>query len=147
MARSNALRRRFDIFNLASFGVIAFIALVILLLRKHSFLTAIVVGIGWAGVAHGLAWGIAEVLAPGWVIQWRQRLISGIEDWRKPVGRYFSEKLDATGEEPWKNSRARRRIRSLGTLLTALWLATAVVLILIPGLLDRLYSALLRLPP
>lgn len=146
MASDNAFSRRFDIFNYASFGAITVVAVVALLLQRHSLGTAIVVGIGWAGVAHGLGWGTAEVIAPGWVIRWRQRLISGIEDWRRPIGQYFSERFHATGDEPWRDASARRRVRFLGMALTAFWLAVAVGLIWIPDRLDRFYSGLLHLP-
>ena len=145
MASGNALRRRFDMLSFASFGVIACLALVSLIFQKHNFLTAAVVGIGWAGVAHGLAWGLAEIFAPGWVIQWRQRLISGDRGLHETVGRYFSEKLNATGDEPWKAASARRRLRLLGTFLTGFSLTVAAALIWIPEPLDRLYSALFHL--
>jgi len=92
-----------------------------------------------------LAWGLAEIFAPGWVIQWRQRLISRDRGLHETVGQYFSEKLNATSDEPWKQPSARRRLRLLGTFLAGFSLTVAVVLIRIPEPLDKLYSALFHL--
>ncbi len=142
MGNRNALRRWFDIFSFGAFGAIAVVASAALLFQRHSFFTAILIGVLWASVAHGLAWGLAEVVAPAWVIQRRQRLVSRLEDWRKPVGRYFSERLRASEKEPWKSPRARRRIRLLGAFLTAFWLLVAAALVWLPGLLDSLFSRL-----
>jgi hypothetical protein len=143
--RNNSLRRRFDIFTLGSAGAITIIATSILLFERHTVFTAILVGICWAGVAHGLAWGLAEVVAPGWVLEWRHRLISGNEGWRKPVGQYFSVRFGALGQEPWKSPIARSRLRSVGILLAGFSGVVAAALLLIPGLLDQLFSTLLNL--
>ncbi len=141
-AANDQISRRFDVFSLLSAGGIAVVAFAILLGQRHSFVTALVVAMAWAGAVQGLAWGLAEVIAPGRVIRWRQRLISGHQDWRYPVGQYFSKKFDVLGPEPWKNPIARRRIRLLGLFLTATGIGLAAILVWIPGMLDNLVAGL-----
>lgn len=139
-AANDQVTRRFNLFSLLSAGGIALIAFAILLRQRHSLVTAVVVALAWAGAVQGLGWGLAEVIAPGRVIRWRHRLIPGQQDWRYPVGQYFSKKFDVLGPEPWKNPIARRRIRLLGLFLTITGIGLAAVLVWIPGVLDNLVA-------
>jgi len=67
----------------------------------------------WGAVPQGLAWGLAELISPGWVIHWRHKLIAGAGDIRKPVGDYFSAVSATTGPEPSKSDTARTGVRDL----------------------------------
>lgn len=137
--RSNSLRRTYNIAALGSFAVVGASAFTILLVLHRTVATALIVGLSCGAVPQGLGWGVAELLAPGWVIRWRQSLISGTTDYRKAVGDYFSDRFAITGSEPWKSPVARKRVRLLGALLTAIWLAIVAVLVWLPPYLDAFF--------
>jgi len=137
---TNALRRKFDIATYVSYVIFAAIAMVVVLFLRHSVLTAIVAGMAWGAAPQGLAWGVADAIAPGWVIRWRQRLIADAGDIRKPVGDYFSDMLAVTGDEPWTSRKARFRIRVLGVGLTAFWVVWTALLVWVLPFADTLWT-------
>jgi hypothetical protein len=130
------MRRTFDMATFATYMVTAGVAFALLLALHHSFMAAFIAGIAWGAVPQGLAWGLAELIAPGSVIRWRHKLLAGDGDIRKPVGDYFSRLFATTGPEPWESNIARRRVRALGVGLTAFWLACIALLLWIPPFLD-----------
>jgi len=132
------LRRTFDVVSIGSYVLTAIVAVIVLLALHHNFFTAFVVGMAWGAVPQGLAWGLAELVAPGWVIRWRQKLIGGAGDVRKPVGDYFSRLFATTGPEPWTSAEARKRVRTLGVGLTVFWVVCLWLLVWLPPHLDSL---------
>jgi hypothetical protein len=140
MASSNPDRSRYNLLAFGSMGVVGVFAVAALLLLHHNLVTAVLLGFAWALVSQGIAWGVAELVVPGWVLKWRARLIAGTTDWRKPVGEYFSQKFEATGAEPWTNPQAIKRIRLLGMGLTTVWLMIVGLLLWMPPILDKLYG-------
>jgi len=139
---TNALRRRFDIATYFSYVIFTAIAIVVVLLLRHSVVTAVVAGMAWGAAPQGLAWGLADAIAPGWVIRWRQRLIANTGDMRKPVGDYFSNLFATTGDEPWTSRQARFRIRALGVALTVFWVAWMALVVWVLPFADSLWANL-----
>lgn len=140
---ANPYRRRYNLLAIGSLiagSVIAF--LVLLVVFHHNPITALLVGFCWGVVPQGLGWGVSDLVAPGWVLRWRERMISGTADWRKPVGAYFSDRLGASGSEPWTEPTALRRTRWLGASLTAFWIVVVAVLLWVPEHLDAFYASL-----
>jgi hypothetical protein len=132
----------FDLVTIASYVVAASQALVILLTLHHSLVTAFIVGMALGAVPQGLAWGVAELIVPGWVIRLRQRLIAAVGDIRKPVGDYFSRVFATTGPEPWTTPVARNRVRIFGVGLTVFWIGCIAVLVWVPAYLDAFFGSI-----
>jgi hypothetical protein len=128
MTTSNNPARR--MYNVIAFGslVAGFgIAFVALYLLHHSLLVSLSAGFCWGIAPLGVGWGVAELTAPGWVIGWRERMISGVE--KKPLADYFSKRFAISGSEPWTSPIALRRVRSLGIALTTFWLGWVTLLL------------------
>jgi hypothetical protein len=133
---SNRARLTYNVISFGSIVLITAIAFVILVGQDNNPVTSIFVALGWGIVPVGLAWGVAETVAPSWVIRLRARLITGVNDWRKPVGDYFSKKFATTGPEPWRGAVARHRVRLLGVALTTFWVLFIGLLLWLPSHLD-----------
>lgn len=142
----NSLRTRFNAISAVSFIAVTGLVLLLLVARGHKFLVGLTVGVGLAGVAQALAWGVSEIVAPGWVIRWREALIKDNFDWARPVGQAFSNRLGIHGDAPWADEEARRRTRRLGIILSLLAIGFAAILILAVGPLDTLFTSMLRAP-
>ena len=139
--RPNQLRRRFTIWTLVLLVVAGASAYLVLVALGNSPPAAGLLSAGWAGVPQGLAWAIAEVAAPGWVIRWRERLIAGESGARGNVGAAFSKLLAISGDEPWRTQDARRRTRALGLALIVLWIGIAALLAWLAGPVDSWYAS------
>lgn len=135
-------RGRYYLVSAGAFVGLGLLGVAGLLLGGHSLLTALIAGSGWALIAQELAWGLAEIVAPGWVIRWRQSAISVDRGWLKRVGQYFSHKVGSVGPEPWKDPIVRRRVRLVGVVLTITSVMEALVIVILLSPLDNLWAAL-----
>ena len=104
------------------------------MLLHHKLITALIAGDAWTLLAQGLAWSVAELVAPRWVLDWRQRLTAEPPNWRKPVEDYFSEKVLSANS--WTSPQSQRKVRLLGVGLIGGWLTIGVLLIWIPNYAD-----------
>lgn len=138
----NRESRRFNILAFALLLLVVGVGTALLVLKGHNLGAAVTVAGIWAAAVQGLAWGVAELLAPGWVIRWRERLIAGNSGILKGVGDHFSRALAIEGPSPWESQIARRRIRRSGLVLTLVWVAATVASVFFLGPLDSFYSTL-----
>ena len=124
---NNPARRKYNLIAFGSLAVGFGLAMVALHLLHYSLVIALVGGFCWGIVPLGLGWGVAELTAPAWVIDWRERMISGAG--RRPLADSFSRWFAISGPEPWKSPTALKRVRVLGIALTIFWLAWVVLLL------------------
>jgi hypothetical protein len=128
MTTSNNPARR--MYNVIAFGSLVAglgIAFVVLYLLHHSLFISLAAAFCWGIAPLGLGWGVAELTAPGWVIGWRERMLSGVE--KNPLADYFSKRFGISGSEPWTSPIALRRVRLLGIALTTFWLGWVTLLL------------------
>jgi hypothetical protein len=114
------------------------VAVVVLGVSGHGPVTDLVVGLGWGVFPLGWLIAVATFLFPTHAIRWRHRLLDPEPTWAQPLGRFFSKRLAISGERPWEEKLAVRRVRRFGLLLVLFWSVVLVVLLSAPPLTDRI---------
>jgi hypothetical protein len=134
----NVPRRLFYVLLFCYWGLFAAAAFVALLLTHHTVFTATFVGLAWGILPQGLAWGLADLIAPRWTHEWSERLSAPMNDWRKTTGTLMLVSIGVS--DPTTGLPILRRLRIMGAALTVFWLATAALLLWIPSPMDTLWE-------
>lgn len=133
-------RRRFNLGAILSLLFVGAIAFLVLLRQHHAVATAVFLGFCWGIGPQIAAWGLADLIAPRWVIRWRERLMVGNRPAQAAIGDWVSDRLRAGRLASGHTRETFLRVRLLGAFLLAFAVVFIAVLIWLPPRIDQMVT-------
>jgi hypothetical protein len=115
---------------------VADVAFIVLLRLTQSIAASLAVGLGWGALPKGLAWSLADLVAPNWTISLRRKFAISVVD-GDAIRQLIWSRLESRSKA--LNDRSSRSdLRLLGASTLAFWLVWVALLIWLPSRLASL---------